>query len=115
MPIDKDFLLVLKSNCLGEGEPDLGEKLMKSFLEVISNSPRLPAKIICLNSGIFLTTEGSPVREVLEKLAAAGVEINSCTTCLNYHKRMDKMFVGKSSNMQETVMAMQGYSRVLIP
>lgn len=109
MPIDKDFLLVLKSNCPGEGEPDLGEKLMKSFLEVIYNTGNLPAKIICLNSGIFLTTEGSPVREVVEKMDAAGVEINSCTTCLNYHKRMEKMFVGKASDMRETVMAMHKY------
>ena len=115
MTIDKNMLLVLKSSMLGDGEPDLGEKLMKAFLTVMSESERYPAKIICMNSGIFLTTEDSPVTDIMEKFDEAGVEILSCGTCLDYFDRKDKLIVGQASNMKETVKAMTAFGKVICP
>ena len=77
MAQDRDLVLMLKSNMLGEGEPDLGEKLIKSFLEQLYESGNLPARIICVNSGIFLTTEGSAVFDILRKFEAEGSDIIS--------------------------------------
>ena len=51
-------MLVLRSAGLGEGEPDLGEKLLRAFLSELLESGILPARIICMNTGIFLTTGG---------------------------------------------------------
>jgi len=115
MPINGDLLLLLKSNMLGEGEPDLGEKLLKSFLEQLFESESLPIRIICMNSGIFLSTSGSPVEEILMKFQAAGSQIYSCSTCLNYYNRADKLIVGEASNMKETVAAMLKFSKILAP
>ena len=115
MNLDRDTLLVLSSSTLGEGEPDLGEKLLTAFLSQLLESGTLPAKIICMNTGIFLTTEGSPVLDIMEQFEAAGTEIKSCGTCLAYYGRTDRLEVGAMGNMTETVRAMQSAKKVLQP
>jgi selenium metabolism protein YedF len=115
MPIKKDFLLVLKSSGLGDGEPDLGEKLIKAFLGSLNDSGTLPARIICLNSGIFLTTEGSQVIDILRKYEEQGSEILSCGTCLDYYGRKEKLLIGQATNMNETVAAMLDFKKILSP
>jgi selenium metabolism protein YedF len=113
MAIDKDLLLVIKSSGLGEGEPDLTEKLMKSFLTMLLESGKTPARMIFMNTGIFLTTEGSAAGDIIKKLEAQGTEIFSCGTCLEYYQRKDKLMAGKIGNMRDTVNAMLGFARVL--
>ena len=113
MAADSEMLLILKSSMLGEGEPDLGENLLRSFLSQLLESGTVPARIICMNSGIFLTTDGSPVLELMKQYAAQGSDILSCGTCLEYYKRKDRLLVGKPTNMRETVRALQTYKKVL--
>ena len=115
MPIDRDLLLVIKSSSLGEGPPDLGERLMENFLKMLMESGRLPARIICMNSGIFLTTAGSPVIALIKKYEENGTEILSCTTCLEYFKRTDKLLVGKPTTMKDSVAAMLAFRKVIAP
>lgn len=115
MKINKDLLLILKSSGIADSEPDLGAKLMNSFLNVLFESETLPAKIICMGTGIFLTTEGSPVNEILDKFAQNGVEILSCGTCLEYYGRNEKLIVGRQTKMSDTVDAMINYNKVLSP
>jgi len=112
MTVDKDLLLMLKSSGLGEGEPDLSEKLLKAFLNMLLESGRIPARIICMNSAVFLTTEGSPVEEIMRKYEQAGVEILSCLTCLDYYDRKEKLIVGQPTNMRDTVAALHSFPRV---
>jgi hypothetical protein len=115
MSVDKDLLLVLKSAGIGESEPDLAQELMIRFLNVLYDSGRLPAKVICMNSGIFLTTVGSPVAEIVAKFAAAGTEFSTCGTCLDYYGRREKLIVGVAGNMKESVEAMLSFKKVLTP
>ena len=113
MAIDKTFLLLLASSGLGDGEVDLGEKLKKSWLQVLKESGTAPAKIICMNSGIFLTTEESPVLKIMKAFEKTGVEILSCSTCLEYYQRHDKLMVGQSTNMKDTVDDMLNFKKVI--
>jgi selenium metabolism protein YedF len=113
MAVDKDLLLVVKSSGLGEGEPDLGEKLMKSFLAMLLESGRVPARMIFMNSGIFLTTQGSAVADLVKKFEERGSEIFTCGTCLEYFQRKDKLIAGRAGNMRDTVNAMLSFAKVL--
>jgi selenium metabolism protein YedF len=115
MAIDKGLMLFLGSSGIGDGEPDLGAKLMDSFLKMILESGSIPARIICMNSGIFLTTEGSHVLESLQKFEKQGTEILTCGTCLGYFKREDKLIIGRPTNMKETVDSLLKFKRVLSP
>jgi selenium metabolism protein YedF len=115
MPVENDLLLILKSSELVPAEPDLGAKLMRSFLAMLLESGRLPQKIVCMGTAVFLTTEGSPVLDLMEKFAAAGAEIRTCGTCLEYYGRRDQIKVGSIGNMKETVAAMLSFGKVLAP
>ena len=113
MPLQSNFLLVLKSSALGDGSADLGETIMGKFLNTLFESGNLPARIICMNSGIFLTTQGSPSAEILKKFELDGTEILSCATCLEYYGRMDKLIVGKATNMKDTVASMMSFEKII--
>lgn len=113
MTADNGTLLLVKSSGLGEGEVDLGEKLIASFFAVLADSETIPSRIGFLNSGVFLTTEGSQVLEAIRKLEERGVEILSCKTCLDYYGRADKLEVGKPTDMKQTVGALMSYHRVV--
>lgn len=115
MPVDSNLALVLKSDHFGVEAPDLGAKLTSAYLRMLLDGERQPALILCMGSGVFLTTEGSPVRELLEAFAAAGTRIESCGTCLDYYGRRDKLIVGTPGNMRDTVDALLRYEKVLQP
>jgi selenium metabolism protein YedF len=109
----KSQLLIVKSNLFGEGEPDLGEKLIISFFKQLLGSGNIPDKIIFMNSGIFLTTENSPIIEILKEFEIKGSKISSCGTCLNYYHRENKLATGTVGNMKDTVDAMQKYDKLM--
>jgi len=88
---------------------------MKGFLNVLLESGELPARIISMNSGVFLTTEGSPVLGILKRYEEQGTEILSCGTCLEYYGRSDRLCVGRATNMKETVNALLNFKKVLKP
>jgi hypothetical protein len=113
MPVDPDFLLVLTSDEVGSGPADLGAKLTELMLRNLAVAERRPARLICLNSAIFLTTEGSPHLPVLREIEAGGTEIVSCITCLTYHGRMEQVLVGSRGDMKGTVKDMTTFRTVV--
>ena len=115
MAVDESLLLMIQSSLLGDGEPDLGEKLMRAFLTQLLELGSIPARIICMNSGIFLTTTDSPVEDLMKQFESLGSEILSCGTCLAYFKRTDRLVVGEPTNMRDTVQALLTFKKILQP
>ncbi len=91
----------ITSNELGQGSPDLGEVLIKSLFTTLTAMTSPPVALLFLNTGVYLTCEGSPVQEQLEKLHAAGAAVLTCGTCLEYYHLKDKLLLGNISNMLE--------------
>ena len=98
-----DKTLFLKSDKVGEGE--LGAKLIVGFLKSTLELPKLPKRIVCVNTAVYLTTadETSPVIEILKGLEAKGVEIYSCGVCLGFYGVSDRLKVGKIGNAYGTI------------
>jgi len=113
MPTDPKLMVLLKSSAIADAEPDLGETLTRTFLSTLVESQCLPARLICMGTAIFLTTEGSPMLEPLQQLSDAGVDIATCGTCLEYYHRTDMLRVGRVGNMRETIDALLSHEKVL--
>jgi selenium metabolism protein YedF len=97
---DQDDVAILITNrYFGQGDEELGKILMRSFLYTLTELNGRVKNIIFMNSGVFLTTEGSEVLEILQSLSQEGVEILSCGTCLDFYGLKDKLAVGDVTNM----------------
>ncbi|MBL0225407.1 MAG: sulfurtransferase-like selenium metabolism protein YedF [Geobacteraceae bacterium] len=92
-------VVMITSDRLGEGPEELGRLLMKNFIHTLLETGELPGRMLFLNSGVFLTCEGSDVLEALEKLQGMGVEIFSCGLCLDFFTIKDKLRAGTTTNM----------------
>lgn len=95
----EDLTVAFTSNTMGKGNDELGKILMKSFIYTVSETEPLPKTMVFYNGGVRLTCQGSEVLDDLKKLEAAGVEIISCGTCLDFLKLKEDLRVGSISNM----------------
>ena len=75
----------------------------------------LPDTILFYNGGAKLTCEGSDSIEDLKKLEAAGVQILTCGTCLNYYGLTEKLKVGGVTNMYVIAQTMAEADLVVRP
>lgn len=112
---EEKLVVYINSNLMGIGEEALGSTLMRSFLHVLSDMERRPSTLIFVNSGVWLTTEGSPVLEDLQNLSKKGVAILSCGTCLDFYKLKEKLRVGVISNMYDIAKNLFEADRLIRP
>ena len=92
-------IVVLSSDCMGEGDEVLGRALMKGFIYALTSQEELPDTVIMYNRGARLPVEGSESLEDLKLLESQGVEILTCGTCLNHYGLTEKLSVGSVTNM----------------
>jgi selenium metabolism protein YedF len=108
-------VVYINSNLLGVGDEALGTILMRAFLKTLLDLERKPLRLILINSGVQLASEGSEVLEILGKLSEKGIEILSCGTCLDFYGLKEKLKVGKVSNMYEIAQSLMEADRLVRP
>ena len=108
-------VVYVNSNLMGVGEEALGAILMRSFLKTLLDIKPIPSKLIFVNSGVRLTTEGSEVLESLKALSEKGAEILSCGTCLDFYGLKEKLKVGVISNMYDIAQSLLEADRLISP
>jgi selenium metabolism protein YedF len=96
-------VVLVGSDKLGTGDAALGSRLMKSFLATMCDAGPRPARMLFVNEGVRLTTQGSEVLDALGALEREGVEILSCGTCLEHYDLVEKLEVGLVTNMFDIV------------
>jgi selenium metabolism protein YedF len=106
-------VVLIESDCLGTGDRELGEILMKAFLNTLWDTEPKPAKVLLLNSAVNLVTEGSDVLDTLRLLEEEGVRILSCGTCLEYYGLKEQLRVGQVTNMYDTVSSLIAADKVI--
>jgi len=109
------IVVYINSNLLGVGDEALGLILMRSFLKTLLDLQTKPLRLILINSGVRLATEGSEVLEALKKLSGEGVEILACGTCLDFYGLKEKLRVGEVSNMYDIAQSLLGADRLIRP
>ena len=97
-----DRVLLVTSDRLGDGPEELGGLLMKNFIFTLLETQQQPDRILFLNSGVLLATEGAETVEALKQLEDRGVELLACGVCLDYFKKKDQLAVGQVTNMFST-------------
>jgi selenium metabolism protein YedF len=100
-------------NAMGAGDDELGAILIKGFIYSLTELDTPPEILLFFNSGVRLTTEGSPSIGDLKTLEAKGTIIASCGTCLDFYRLKDKLAVGNVTNMYAIASAMADAAKVI--
>lgn len=108
-----DQVILITSNRLGDGPEALGALLMKNFIHTLLETAELPSRMLFLNTGVLLTTEGSEVLEALDKLIGMGVEVLSCGLCLDFFGLKEKLRSGGTTNMLTTAESLLAAAKVI--
>lgn len=94
-------VVFINSDRIGEGDDDLGRKLMGSFLYSLARTEPRPDVIGLMNGGVRLACEGSATLDDLRLLADDGVRVYSCGTCLDWFGLRESLAVGEVGTMND--------------
>ena len=99
-------VVVLSEDIMGRGNRELGEILVKAFLNTLAESDPPPWRMVLFNSGVKLAVEGSDTVQALSNLESLGVGILVCGTCLDFFGLKEKLAAGTVSNMYDILTTM---------
>ena len=111
--MNQDTVIVINHEGMGQAEPALTHKLLKTYLNMLDLDDRLPRAICFYADGVKMAVTDSPVLEELESLAGKGVELIVCTTCLNHFDLLDGLAVGTAGGMKDIVDAQDAAGKVV--
>jgi selenium metabolism protein YedF len=109
------MVVLVSSEGMGRGDDELGAILMEAFLDTLSQFRNKLSHVIFINAGAKLAVDGSPVLPQIRQLEEIGVQVLVCGTCLNHFGILDRLGVGRVSNMYEIIDTLSGAGRVLRP
>jgi hypothetical protein len=95
--------VIIKHEHMGIDPPELGAKLIGSYLRKLCQADPKPTSLVFYGTGVRLATEGTFVLDALEILQKAGVDLVLCSTCLGFFQLKDKVQIGRTTNMVEII------------
>ena len=108
-------LVLITTETIGRGDDELGGKLMGNFLATLPElGPRL-WRVVLINGGVKLASCPGPALDALKKMAAEGVSVLVCGTCLAHFGLLEAKAVGDTSNMLDIVTSLDLAGKVIRP
>lgn len=95
--------VVLRSDKLGQDEPELGKALMSELLQALLDFPSPPQVIILYHRAILLAMPDSPAAATLGQLAKKGTEVLLCRTSCEHLAADQKEIAGRQAGFAELV------------
>jgi len=112
-PASEKVTVLIAAEAIGAGSDELGGKLMLNFLATLPELGASLWRIILVNGGVRLATSGHPCLEKLQALAASGVSVLVCGTCLTFFDLMEAKEVGQTTNMLDVVTSLHLAGKVI--
>ncbi|HEX3031806.1 MAG TPA: sulfurtransferase-like selenium metabolism protein YedF [Bacillota bacterium] len=106
-------VLMITSRYFGQGNEELGAKLMGSFLYTQVEDDTPPVAVLLANSGAYLSCIGSNVLEHLQALAGKGCQVLTCGTCLDFYGLKEQLAVGEVTNMYTIAEKLKGAAKII--
>ncbi len=106
-------VILINSDGMGRGDAGLQQRLIKTYLTMLLDNEYLPGAICFYTEGVRLVCDGSPVLDELRQLAARGVALIICKTCLDYYKLAEYRQVGIVGGMADIIEAQWRAEKVI--
>ena len=114
-PSGRKAVIAVASDKMGEGDNELGEKLMLTFFKMLVLQEPAPASVVFYNSGVRLALDDSPVLVYLRELAEKGTGLYLCTTCINHFGIKDRLPLGSFSDMYQIMNILRDADHIIRP
>lgn len=99
-----DTIILITKTELGSTSPEdaaFGRDMLEKFLHSLESLPEKP-KVICFyTEGVKLLAKGSPLELGLKLLAADGIRLVACQTCLKHYDLRDPLAVVETAGMDD--------------
>lgn len=106
-------VVFIATDRLGTGDDELGAALLLSAIGALGRLDPPPASVLFMNAGVKLCAPGSKALRDLQELAARGVDLVCCGTCLDWFALRETLAVGRPSNMAEILSLQHAAARVI--
>jgi selenium metabolism protein YedF len=110
---ESKIAVLVGTDHMGRGDDLLGSRLLFNFISTLKEMGTELWRLIFLNGGVKLATEGSECLPALRELEGEGIQILVCGTCLIHFGLLEKKQVGETTNMLDIVTALQLADKVI--
>ncbi|AMO54937.1 hypothetical protein GZ77_25530 [Endozoicomonas montiporae] len=110
-----EYVVVLNSDCMGQGDDELGSLLIKGYLNTLKEIDNRPSSIILYNGGARLAAKGSGADSALQALEAQSVDIIVCGACVDFFELQGQLAAGRISNMYDIAEKVAAAGHVVYP
>ena len=110
-----NYVVCIKSQLMGEGDPELGKVLMETFLDNLKLQEQLPTHVVLYNGGVKLAMKQSSACSSLSELEELGTRVMLCGTCIDHYGLQYDIGVGMISNMVVITETMAVAGHVIYP
>jgi selenium metabolism protein YedF len=108
------LVIAFGKKVMGTGDPALGEILLKSYINSLTELDQAPQQLLFFNEGAFLTNENSTVLKDLQALQTKGTAISTCGACLDFYNLKDSLAIGDITNMYRITEMMAEADKVIM-
>lgn len=113
--VERSYVVCIKSDLMGEGDPELGKLLMETFVDNLKLQEQLPTHVVLYNGGVKLAMKQSQVSRSLSELEELGTRIMLCGTCVDHYGIQYDIGVGMISNMVVITETLASAGHVVYP
>jgi selenium metabolism protein YedF len=110
---EQGLVIAVGRKTMGEGDPELGAILLKSYLNSLCELDTPPQQLLFFNSGAFLTNQESNALADLRQLMEKGTKISTCGACLDFYNLKETLAVGEITNMYQIAETMAQAEKVI--
>ena len=111
----KEYVVCIKSELMGEGDPELGKVLMHTFVDNLKLQDQLPTHVVLYNGGVKLAMKQSQACSSLSELEELGTRIMLCGYCIDHYGLQYDIGVGMISNMVVITETLTNAGHVIYP
>jgi selenium metabolism protein YedF len=112
-PVGQKTLVLLATDSLGQGDAELGRKIVTNFIKTMKEMGDDLWRLVLLNGGVKLAVEGSEALPQLQELAREGLGILVCGPCLKTFDLFEKKQVGDLTSMLDIITSLQMAEKVI--
>lgn len=106
-------VIVINQDAMGHGDPELGRKILGTFLTKAGGAFRELEAIAFYNSGVRCLAEGSPYLPQLSTLDEQGVDLIACGTCVDAFGLREGLGVGEIGSMDQILSELERAEKVI--